>query len=79
LGKFQVMRIRRGLLADKATLAADKGEMILASLPRRLLWENKAFLLRLRHRGGFPLDLAAVRDVWVFSYGLGGRCRLALN
>ncbi|WP_247402664.1 MULTISPECIES: hypothetical protein [unclassified Bradyrhizobium] len=44
LSEFQVMRISGGFLADQASLAAHKGEVVLASSPRRLFREGEADL-----------------------------------
>lgn len=44
LSEFQVMRISGVFLADQASLAADKGEVVLASSPRRLFREGEADL-----------------------------------
>jgi hypothetical protein len=48
LSKPNVVRVRRGLLADEATLTSNKKQMVLASFARRLLWEGEANLLRAR-------------------------------
>lgn len=46
LGELEMMGVGRRLLTNKATLAADKSKVLLASVSRRVLWKREAGMVR---------------------------------